>query len=252
MASLTPRQLRSLTRQRFNRSRIAELSYQRQLAQVGRHVGNLIKGMAPEGIVSDLATIQRILSQYSGILQPWAKTVVERMQAEVSQRDIRAWAELGRSIGQSLKKEILSAPTGAMLREQMQEQIKSITSLPIEAAQRLNELTLRGITEGTRTPEIVEAIINSGNVSISRARLIARTQVATTASKLTEVRAVHVGSPGFLWRTVRDLDVRKIHRKLEGKYFDWDKPPIADESGIRALPGQIWNCRCYPEVIVPD
>ena len=249
---LTPKQLRSLSRQRFNRSRIAELSYQRQLAQVGRHVGNLIKGMAPEGVISDLATIQRILSQYSGILQPWAKTVVERMQAEVSQRDIRAWAELGRSIGQSLKKEILSAPTGAMLREQMQEQIKSITSLPLEAAQRLNELTLRGITEGTRTPEIVEAIMNSRNVSISRARLIARTQVATTASKLTEVRAVHIGSPGYFWRTAMDSDVRPYHRRLEGKFIEWDKPPIVDKDGRRVHAGQDYQDRCYQEVVVPD
>src|SRR6185369_14723151 len=189
---LTPAQLRNAVRQRFNRSRIAELAYERQLAQVGRHVGNLVKGMAPEGAIRDVGAIQRILQQYSGILQPWAKNVVERMTAEVSQRDIKAWAELGRSIGQSLKKEILTAPTGEALRHEMQEQIKSITSLPIEAAQRLNELTLRGITEGTRTPEIMEAILNSGNVSVSKARMIARTQVATTASKLTEVRAVHI------------------------------------------------------------
>jgi len=248
----TPRQIRNLTRQRFNRSRIAELGYQRQLAQVGRHIGNLIKGMAPEGVISDTGVLQRILSQYSGILHPWAKTVVERMQAEVSQRDIRAWAELGRSIGQSLKKEILHAPTGGMLREQMQEQIKSITSLPLEAAQRLNKLTLRGITEGTRTPEIVEAIMNSGHVSISRAKLIARTQVATTASKLTEVRAVHIGSPGYWWRTSLDVDVRSYHRKLEGKFIEWDKPPIVDKDGRRAHAGQDFQCRCYQEVVVPD
>src|SRR6267154_1063521 len=128
---LSPAQIRNAARQRFNRSRIAEIAYERQLAQVGHNIGSLIKGMAPEGIVSDVGVLQRILGQYSGILQPWAKTVVERMHAEVSQRDIRAWAELGRSIGQSLKKEILHAPTGAALRAEMQEQIKSITSLPI-------------------------------------------------------------------------------------------------------------------------
>lgn len=208
--------------------------------------------MAPEGIVSDWSALQRILGQYSGILQPWAKTVVERMTAEVSQRDIRAWAELGRSIGQSLKKEILSAPTGEALRAEMQEQIKSITSLPIEASQRLNELTLRGITEGTRTPEIVEAILNSGKVSVSRAKMIARTQVATTASKLTEVRAIHVGSPGYFWRTSLDAEVRLYHRKLEGKFIEWNNPPIVDKNGRRAHAGQDYQCRCYQEVVVPD
>jgi SPP1 gp7 family putative phage head morphogenesis protein len=249
---LTPAQIRNAARQRFNRARIVEIRYQRQLGHIGRHIGTLIKEFAPEGIVSDWPTLQRILAQYSGILQPWAKNVVERMTAEVSQRDIRAWAEMGRSIGQSLKKEILSAPTGEALRAEMQEQIKSITSLPIEAAQRVNELTLRGLTEGTRTSEIVEAIMKSGHVSISRAKMIARTQVATTASKLTEVRAVHIGSPGYLWRTSLDEDVRKYHRKLEGKFIEWNNPPIVDKNGRRAHAGQDFQCRCYQEVIVPD
>lgn len=248
----TPREIRNLTRQRFNRSRIAQISYERQLAKVGHAIGSLTKGMAPEGVIRDWQALQRILTQYSSILEPWAKSIVERMTAEVSQRDIRAWAELARSIGQSLKKEILSAPTGIALRAQMQEQIKSITSLPIEAAQRLNELTLRGITEGTRTPEIVEAIMNQGHVSISRAKMIARTQVATTASKLTEVRAVHIGSPGYIFRTSQDSDVRPYHRKLEGKFIEWDNPPIVDKNGRRAHAGQDFQCRCYQEVIVPD
>lgn len=248
---LTPAQLRNAARQRFNRSRNAEIAYERQLAQVGRHIGSLVKGMAPEGIVRDYRAIERILTQYSSILQPWAKSIVERMTAEVSQRDIRAWAELGRSIGQSLKKEILNAPTGMALREQMQEQIKSITSLPLEAAQGLNELTLRGITEGTRTPEIMEAILNSGKVSVSRARLIARTQVATTASKLTEVRALHIGADSYIWRTSQDADVRPFHRKLEGKVIQWNNPPVVDKNGRRANAGQDYQCRCWPEIILP-
>lgn len=248
----TPRQLRNMARQRFNRSRLAEVRYERQLAQVGRHIGTLVRGMAPEGIVSDLGVLQRILLQYSNSLEPWAFAVVRRMQAEVSLRDIRAWAHLGREIGQSLKKEILTAPTGQMLREEMQEQIKSITSLPIEAAQRLSELTLKGITEGTRTPEIMEAILNSGHVSVSRARLIARTQVATTASKLTEVRARHIGAEQYTWVSSHDSDVRPLHRKLDGRVFSWDDPPISGENGERSHPGQIYNCRCWPSPIIPD
>lgn len=249
---LTPAQIRNAARQRFNRARIVEIRYQRQLGHIGRHIGTLIKEFAPEGIVSDWPTLQRILAQYSGILQPWAKNVVERMTAEVSQRDIRAWAEMGRSIGQSLKKEILSAPTGEALRAEMQEQIKIITSLPIEAAQRVNELTLRGLTEGTRTPEIVEAIMKSGHVSIGRAKMIARTQVATTASKLTEVRALHIGAESYRWVTSQDSDVRPYHKKLNGKIFQWRNPPIVDENGRRASVGQDYNCRCYPEIILPD
>jgi uncharacterized protein with gpF-like domain len=103
---------------------------------------------------------------------------------------------------------------------------------------------------------------------VSHARLIARTETARTASVLTEVRAKSVGSEGYIWRTSLDADVRpKIgtpnfaklntlamgsHRKLEGTFHRWDDPPIASENGERAHPGQIYNCRCWPEPVLPD
>jgi uncharacterized protein with gpF-like domain len=83
-----------------------------------------------------------------------------------------------------------------------------------------------------------------------RFEVFARTGVSTTATELTKARAVHIGSSGYLWRTSRDSDVRPTHRVMEGKFIAWNDPPEID--GYRAHCGEFANCRCWPEVQIPD
>ena len=54
-----------------------------------------------------------------------------------------------------------------------------------------------------------------------------------------------------MWRTVGDNRVRETHRELNGQSFRWDEPPECDP-GHHALPGGIWNCRCWAEPVIPD
>lgn len=94
-------------------------------------------------------------------------------------------------------------------------------------------------------------ILASGEVSKSHATLIARTETARVSSLLTQARAEHIGSEGYIWRTAHDADVRELHVELEGKFIYWNAPPVAGSSGERAHAGQIYNCRCWAEVILP-
>lgn len=248
----TPAQLRRAARERFNRVRRAEITYSRQLTHVGRSVGQIIKGFGPDGEVTDMPGLMRALEQYAAVLQPWAKQVTARMQLQVANRERSAWIQLGRTVGRELRKEIDTAPTGAALRDVMAEQVHLITSIPTEAAQRVHMLTLEGITKGRRAKEVQSEILYSTHVAVSRAKTIARTEVARTASVLTQVRAQHIGSEGYLWRTAEDTDVRKLHKRLEGKFIPWNRPPVAGSQGERAHAGQIYNCRCWPEPVLPD
>ena len=263
---LSPKQLRKMARERFVRSRKATSAFHTQLTKLGKTIGTIVDKHAPGGKITNIAALRKALTDYSKLLKPWATSLVTKMHAEIDQRDAAAWTQASRAMGQSLRKEIATAPIGQAMRQVMQEQVKLITSLPVEAAERVHKLTIEGVVRGTRSEDVAKAIMESGHVSTSRARLIARTEVARTSSVLTETRARHIGSEGYIWRTSLDPDVRPAlnlpakqrahfvgsHRKLEGTYHRWDEPPVSGQHGERAHPGQIYNCRCWPEPVLPD
>lgn len=198
--------------------------------------------------------IEQILQRYAEALTAWAEAAAMRMLRDVEAVDRSAWALLSAEMSHELQREIARAPTGEILRQRMNEQVALIKSIPLDAARRVHELSLKGLESSTRGEDIRAAILASGEVATSRATLIARTEVARTASLLTQARAEFVGSTHYIWRTSGDTDVRAGHRAMNGKVFRWDDPPEVNENGrvMRHHPGQIWNCRCYPEPIIPD
>jgi SPP1 gp7 family putative phage head morphogenesis protein len=114
----------------------------------------------------------------------------------------------------------------------------------------VHELTLRGLENSSRASEIVAEIKRTGDVSIGRAKLIARTETSRTASVMTQARAQRIGSTGYIWRTAHDSDVRGSHKHMNGEFVRWDSPPTLDDMTGHA--GCLPNCRCYPEPVIPD
>lgn len=231
----------------FAAGRRAESQYARMLRGVARAVGHLVDAHEP-GAES---TLEHMLRHYAEVLRPWARATAERMLGDVMRRDERVWRSLSREMGRALHEEIGSAPTGAAMRESLDRQVALITSLPLDAARRVHELATGALYGGARPEEIQKQILQTGHVTRSRANLIARTEVARATTELTRARAEHVGSEGYVWRTAEDADVRPLHRKLAGRFVRWDDPPVAGEGGERAHAGSIYNCRCYPEVVIP-
>lgn len=235
----------------FLAARKSERGYVAQLRKVAQHVGDIVNGFDPADFAG-MVFLQEALQRYSDLLTPWARSVAARMITEVAARDRHAWERVSEQIGRNLRREIATAPTGEAMRQLLAAQVDLITSIPLEAAQRVHGLTLEGISNGGRAAEIASRIRETSDVTKNRAMLIARTEVARTASVLTQVRATHIGSTHFIWRTAGDAAVRPSHRALNGKAFRWDQPPLCDEPNHRALPGQIWNCRCVAEPIIPE
>jgi len=240
------RELRRKARERFATANRLEAEYARQLRLLARQVDGLVRmhGDRPEELA-------RLLRQYAETIKPWAGSVAEGMVATVAQKDEAAWDKLGKDIGRELRKELRTAPTGAALQAFMREQVKLIKSLPEEAADRVMHVVAVAAVEGKRADAVMKDIMETGKVTESRARLIARTEVARVASGLTMMRAKHVGSTHYVWRTSGDADVRESHKKMAGKVVAWDEPPEVDP-GKRYHAGMFPNCRCYPEPILTD
>lgn len=235
----------------FEKSRAVELRYVSTLRKVGKAIGDIIDGF-PDPVNDPAASplIQEALARYSEILGPWAEAVGARMVAEVDRQDASAWNQITRTMSRALRAELANAPTGAAMRESLARQVELIKSLPTDAAERVHALVQEAQFNGTRAKEIAKEIARSGEVSASRAMLIARTEVTRASTELTKARAQHIGSTGYIWRTSKDSDVRPSHRKMEGRFVEWNNPPTLD--GMTGNAGCLPNCRCWTEVVVPD
>ena len=171
------------------------------------------------------------------------------MLAETSRRDLRAWQQMTATLGREVRREIEETPTGQIMQESLDRAVDLITSLPREAGERVEHLATEALYTGARPADMVAEIMRAGDVSESRAMLIARTETSRAQSELMKARAEHVGSTHFQWLCVMDADTRPSHRKLNGKVFRWDDPPECDP-GYHALPGGIFNCRCVARPIL--
>lgn len=234
----------------FTASRRAEADYGRRLRAIARHVGEIVGAFDPHDAVR-VSRMNDALRRYSDLVKPWAEATARRMLADVSRRDEAAWAKVSRQMSWAIAEEIRRAPTGELLRESLERQVELITSLPVEAGRRVHELALDAMTDSGRADEVAREILRTSDVTVSRANLIARTEVARCSSGLVEARATHIGSEGYIWRTARDRDVRHSHAQMEGKFVKWGDPPTLSD-GTTTHAGGIYNCRCYPEPVLPD
>ncbi len=236
------------------RARRLEEHYGRQLRKVARQVGMLIEAWAKshgEVFTSGASeSLQEQLNRYAEVVTPWARATAARIGQEISIKERRGWAEHARLMSRAMRDQLDRAPVGNALKGFLDSQVHLIRSLPIEAGQRAHKLTLEGLADSTRASEIAKEIMRSGEVAASRATLIARTEVARTASALVMVRATSIGANQYIWRTSHDSDVRQSHREMEGQVIDWARAPTLSD-GTTCHAGQIYNCRCYPEPIIP-
>lgn len=123
-----------------------------------------------------------------------------------------------------------------------------ITKLTDETLQNVNGIIDRGIIAGKRHETLMKEILNGTELQKgvfktvrTRARLIARDQVAKLNGNLMRLRQTNLGITHYFWRTSLDERVRSSHEELEGQRFSWKNPPSVGH------PGEDYQCRCTAE-----
>lgn len=233
-------------RSAFIRAKKLQARYTSRLRQVARVIDHLVKGFDASTALGQ-SMIQAALLRYRDALHPWAEATVDVMVKEVAAADAQGWRRISADIGRGVAREIESAPIAPVMEAMRREQVRLITSLPTEASERVGHVVTEGLSSGRRAEDIAAEIYRTGDVTRSRATLIARTEVGRAATTFQSARAQHAGSQTFVWRTSGDADVRPSHKRLNGTVHRWDAPPVCDSPDIRALPGCTFNCRCYAE-----
>lgn len=106
---------------------------------------------------------------------------------------------------------------------------------------------------GRRAESMIKYIQDNYQVSKRKARFLARQETSLLMSKFHETRYQDVGIQRYRWSTSNDERVRKDHKDLNNKIYDWSNPPIVDRvNGRRAHPGEDFGCRCVAIPILED
>lgn len=125
---------------------------------------------------------------------------------------------------------------------------------------KLKNRVIEAVRSGTPTKKLAKAIEQFGDVSESRAVLLARDQVGKLVGQITRERHEGLGVTSYIWQTSKDERVvgnpaglyptsanarHGNHWEREGKVFKYSDPP---EDGN---PGEPIQCRCVAIPVIP-
>lgn len=228
----------------FRPSKGLEITYRRKLLTVAREVRRIVQSNRPPGEIAEA------LTGYAGIVGPWAEQMAEDMARRVAASTWATWKRYSRVFGKALWAEVSQGAVERRIAELAEEGARLIKSLPLEASARVVRVAQEGAVRGARSEALREEILRTGDVTWSRAEMIARTETGRATTILTQARAEGFGSTGYIWRTSKDARTRDSHLAMEGHFVLWNAPPTLD--GLTGHAGALPNCRCYPEPVIPE
>lgn len=118
---------------------------------------------------------------------------------------------------------------------------------------KMREDVLKMIEEGARVPRIQEYFEKRWKIAKDKAKFLADNESRLANSVIQATNAQLAGSETFKWGKSASKERRKLHLEYDGKIFRYDDPPIIDEVlGLKGLPRQIWNCKCFMIPQAPD
>ena len=115
----------------------------------------------------------------------------------------------------------------------------------------------QSVFAGNRHDAAIAIIKASHEVSLNKAKFLARQETRLLLTKFKQTRYEDAGVEWYRWGISNNPiqaknaphikgQVRHDHGVLEGKEFKWNNPPITNTiTGARNNPGQDYNCRCY-------
>jgi SPP1 gp7 family putative phage head morphogenesis protein len=162
------------------------------------------------------------------------------VQRNLKSVDTRLAAIINNSLGINIKPAFTNdGSIRDKVRAATEANVALIKSIPVEYHDAIDAMVTEGYTEGRRFDGLESGIKRIGDVTDSRAHLIARDQTSKLTSAFNMARQTSLGIEEYQWQGVGDERERETHVENNGRIFRWDSPP--EETGH---PGDDVNCRC--------
>jgi len=118
-----------------------------------------------------------------------------------------------------------------------------------EETERLRDMVEKNVLSGYNRGELIEMISSEYEVSMNKARFLARNETSLLMATVRDERYQNAGIRKYRWSATGgksgDGRTRDLHRELHGKVFSYTSPPVIDErTGQTGNPGETYNCRC--------
>lgn len=166
-------------------------------------------------------------------------TLFDRHAKDVAVANARALRVMGIKLA-------ADAGLAADIAKRRQENIDLVVNAQREYAASVQAIFDDPKNEGLTVDELKDRLLERGDVSESRAELIARDQTLKLNGAITEIRQTNAGVEQYIWSTSQDERVREEHASLEGETFSWDSPPEVGH------PGEDFQCRCVALPVIEE
>lgn len=209
----------------------------------------------------DLSILLRVIGEAEEAFERRNEPKAADVEVVGAQVDRFAAAQVARALRRVVG---LDVTRGGLLTEAIQgwsaENVKLIKTIDSRFFDDIRKVTTEALRTGRSTRDLIKEFQARYSVSKSRAEVIARDQIGTLNSKLTQDRQTSLGVTKYRWRTLRDErvrgrpggkypDARPSHWAREGQEYEWAKPPR--ESDDDGHPGEPIQCRCTAEPVLP-
>ena len=185
------------------------------------------------------STFQRMGQRIGGIEQTANRLAALAVQRSADTVDDRLKAAIKSSVGVDISPVLTqSGPILDALRAATKDNIDLIKSIPEQYFEKLGDAVGKNMERGMRFEDLAKEIERIGDVTESRAKLIARDQTSKMNGAFNQARQTSLGIDKYQWQTSGDERVREDHAENDGKVFSWNDPPATGH------PGEDINCRC--------
>lgn len=237
----------------FTRPRRLELDYQDRISSL---MDQWLREPTADSLDGILEGLRRTISATE------AERLARGMITAVARGDAASWRAASAEATQAsrihrLLREELNGPTGNRMAEHIRQNTALLRSIPLELRQEVGEYVTKRHIDGVRADVIAAELRRKvPRMAAYKIDMVARTQVATTATAISRSRSERLNLNWYEWLTSEDARVRRSHRIMDLVLVNWNDPPAPEVlANIRSNLGHYHagncpNCRCDANVLV--